>query len=165
MTPRQQASIHPLVWFVATGGGLGYSPVAPGTAGTLGCGVLLWFLMPKDPTAGGSLAVFTLSVSVLAFIALSIWVSTRAEVAFGKDASKIVVDEFAGYLVAVLFLPKTLIVYIAAFLLFRIFDVLKPFPAARAETLPGGVGVVLDDLVAGIYANALIRVMLLATGI
>ncbi len=165
MTPRKQRSIHPLVWFIATGGGLGYSPLAPGTAGTLGCGVLLWFLMPKDVIGSGSLAIFVLSISTLAFIALSIWASTKAEVVFGNDASKIVVDEFAGYLVAVLFLPKTLIVYIAAFLLFRILDVLKPFPAARAETLPGGVGIVLDDLVAGIYANILIRIMLLATGL
>ncbi len=165
MTPRAQTHIHPVVWLIATGGGLGYSPLAPGTAGTLGCGVLLWLLMPNDIAASGSLAILLLSISVLAFIAMSIWASTKAEAVFGHDASKIVIDEFAGFVIAVLFLPKTLIVYVAAFLLFRIFDVLKPFPAARAEALPGGFGIVLDDLVAGLYANILIRIMLLATGL
>ena len=165
MAPRDQTRIHPVVWLIATGGGLGYSPFAPGTVGTLGCGVLLWLLMPGEIASSGPLAILVLSISVLAFIAMSIWASTRAEAVFGHDASKIVIDEFAGFVIAVLLLPKTLIVYIAAFLLFRIFDILKPFPAARAESLPGGVGIVLDDLVAGLYANILIRIMLLATGL
>jgi phosphatidylglycerophosphatase A len=93
------------------------------------------------------------------------WAAGVAEHSFGqKDASRIVIDEFAGYLIAVAFLPKTLLIYAAAFVVFRVIDVLKPFPAARLESVPGGAGVVLDDLVAGVYANVLIRIMLLVKG-
>ncbi len=95
---------------------------------------------------------------------MSIWAAERAERVFGHDASRIVIDEFAGMLIAVLFLQKTLIIYAAAFVLFRILDILKPFPAGRAEALPGGLGIVADDLVAGIYANVLLRLMLMVAG-
>ena len=103
-------------------------------------------------------------VSIAAFLAGSIWAADRAEKVYGSDASRIVVDEFAGYLVAVAFLPKSILVYVAAFLLFRVLDVLKPFPARRLEAVPGGLGIVLDDVVAGLYANVLIRIMLLVQG-
>ena len=103
-------------------------------------------------------------ISLVAFLALAVWAADSAERAYGTDASRIVIDEFAGYLVAVALLPKSVFVYGAAFLLFRLIDVIKPFPAGRAESLPGGMGIVMDDVVAGIYANILIRIMLLVKG-
>jgi len=156
--------LHWLVRLLATGGYLGYAPLAPASVGSLGCAVLLWFLLPEIALAGSPLAIATLAVSVVAFVVLSMWVAGRAERAFGHDSRKIVIDEFAGFLVAVAFLPKTLLVYALAFVLFRVLDVVKPFPARRMESAGGGAGVVLDDVIVGVYTNVLIRVMLLVRG-
>jgi phosphatidylglycerophosphatase A len=156
--------LHWALRLIATGGYLGYAPLAPASVGSLGSAVLFWFLLPGIGSGDGPVAVAALAVSVAAFVALSIWVSTLAERAFGHDSSRIVIDEFAGYLVAVAFLPKTLLVYALALILFRVLDIVKPFPARRAEALGGGAGVVLDDVVVGVYTNILIRVMLLVRG-
>ena len=162
---RSPGDLNPMVRFVATGGFLGYSPLAPGTAGSLGCAVLLWFLLPEITIAGPPLHTVVFLISVVTLVVLAMWVAGVAERGFGqKDASRIVIDEFVGYLIAVAFLPKTFLVYVAAFVVFRVVDILKPFPAARLESAPGGVGIVLDDVVAGIYANVLVRIMLLVKG-
>ncbi|MBN2565947.1 MAG: phosphatidylglycerophosphatase A [Candidatus Eisenbacteria bacterium] len=155
---------QPLVRFIATGAGLGYSPFAPGTVGSAGCAVLLWFLAPEVTVAASPLAIFAAVISTLAFAAMSVWFADGAERIYGHDSSRIVIDEFAGFVVAVLLLPKSLLVYAVAFLLFRAMDIVKPFPARGAEALPGGIGIVVDDLVAGVYTNLLIRLMLLARG-
>lgn len=161
MNVGTESSPHPFVRFIATGGYLGYAPFAPGSVGALGCVILLWFLLPEILPRSAVTSLVLLGLSSLAFIALAVWASTRAELHFGHDASRIVVDEYVGMLVAVLLLPKTIVVYAVAFVLFRIFDILKPFPARRAESLPGGVGIVMDDVIAGIYANVLVQIMLL----
>jgi phosphatidylglycerophosphatase A len=149
---------------LATGGALGYAPLAPATVGSLGSAVLFWFLLPEIAPGGSPLAYATMAVSIAAFVAMAIWVAGTAERALGHDSRKIVIDEFAGYLVAVAFLPKTFLVYALAFVMFRVLDVLKPFPARRMEDAGGGVGVVLDDVVVGAYTNVLIRIMLLVRG-
>lgn len=158
------SGLHPVARLVATGCFLGYSPVVPGTVGTLGCAVLLWLAVPGVTPSSGPAAVSVYALSVLGFLALAVWASTAAERAFGADSPRIVIDEFAGFVVAVLFLPKTLVVFTAAFVLFRIADILKPFPARRSESLPGGLGIVADDVVAGVYANVLLRIMMAASG-
>lgn len=157
-------ALNPVVRLIATGGFLGYAPIAPGTVGAFGCAVLMWFLAPEVTPASGGVLLGAYLVSVAAFLVLSVWASDVAERSFGKDASRIVVDEYAGFVVSVLLLPKSVFVYAAAFLLFRVFDIVKPFPARRAESAPGGIGVVLDDVVAGVYANILVRIMMMATG-
>ena len=91
--------------------------------------------------------------------ALGVWAADEAERALGaKDPGAIVVDEVAGMTLSVLALPPTPGVLLAGFLLFRLFDVLKPFPANVAQRLPGGVGVMIDDVIAGLYALALLVV-------
>jgi phosphatidylglycerophosphatase A len=93
----------------------------------------------------------------LAVTVLGIWAADEAERALGaKDPGAIVVDEVAGMALSVLTLPPTPLALVAGFVLFRAFDVLKPFPANVAQRLPGGLGVVVDDLVAGLYALALL---------
>jgi phosphatidylglycerophosphatase A len=149
---------------LATGGGLGYAPLAPATVGSAGSAVLFWFLLPQIGPGGSPLAFAAMAISICAFVAFSIWVAGTAERAFGHDSGKIVIDEFAGYLVAIAFLPKTILVYALAFLMFRVLDILKPFPARRMEDAGGGVGVVLDDVVVGVYTNVLIRIMLMVRG-
>jgi phosphatidylglycerophosphatase A len=101
---------------------------------------------------------------VAATTAVAIWAAGRAERIWGHDARHIVVDEAAGMAITLLLMPPGLRVALLAFVAFRVFDVLKPFPGRRAEGLPGGYGVVMDDVIAGIYANLAVRLGLLAIG-
>jgi phosphatidylglycerophosphatase A len=140
------------VW-VATGGGVGYAPVAPGTFGSLPGVALAWLAM----LAGGTTA---LVATLVAVVALGLWAAGVAESHFGRsDPGPVVIDEIAGQLVSLLFIAPTPAALAAAFVLFRVFDVLKPFPARRLESLPGAYGIMADDLMAGIYANLALRAL------
>ena len=126
---------------------LGYSPFAPGTAGTLGA-VPLYLLMIHFLQGPSYLLA-----SVL-FIAFSIFISFRAVGFYQKsDPGEIVIDEVAGYLVAMTFISPTLLNIVLGFLLFRFFDIVKPFPTRQLEALRGGYGIVLDDVAAGMWTN------------
>ncbi|MGH7888971.1 MAG: phosphatidylglycerophosphatase A family protein [Thermodesulfobacteriota bacterium] len=141
-----------LVQFIATFFYLGYSPIAPGTAGTLGA-VLPFYLL-----AHFSHPIYFLFV--LGFIILSIWVSTEACTAFGEsDPNEVVVDEVCGYLVTMFLVPTSTVNVVLGFFLFRFFDILKPPPIRRIERLPGGFGIVADDVAAGIYANIILQII------
>ena len=164
MTSAPARAISPIVKFIATGGYSGYAPVAPGTAASFVCAVLAWYLLPSVTPRSSMAALATMLISLTAFVILAAWTAGRAEQVYGADASAIVIDEFAGYLIAIALLPKSILVYVTAFVLFRVIDVMKPFPARRVESLPGGIGIVMDDVVAGLYANVLIRIMLLVRG-
>ena len=139
------------VW-VATAGGVGYFPVAPGTAGSLlGVGIVLAFsLLPVAPawrSVAGALAAIILMV-------LGAAASSKAETFFGRvDPGQVVIDEVVGQMIALVAWPvagwKT---YVAGFILFRFFDIVKPFPARRCERIAGGWGIMLDDVVAGAYS-------------
>jgi phosphatidylglycerophosphatase A len=138
-----------LVLFAATGAGSGYLPVAPGTAGAL-VGVALWSVFAWGLAAT---APALLGITVL-LTGLGIWAAGRAEGLLGhKDDQRITIDEVAGVLTALLFLPARLDVVVLAFVLFRVFDIWKPPPVRAAERLGGGLGVMADDIVAGLYAN------------
>jgi phosphatidylglycerophosphatase A len=133
---------------VATGFGAGLAPVAPGTVGSAVTGLVLW-LVPFSPSA---LITFFVVVTVV-----GTWAAHHAERALGqKDPSAIVIDEVAGMTLSVLALPLTPGVLATAFVLFRVFDVVKPFPARVSQRLPGGAGVMIDDLIAGLYALAVL---------
>jgi phosphatidylglycerophosphatase A len=114
-----------------------------------------------------ALALWLLHLSPLALTALLVavtvlgtWAAGEAERALGggKDPGAIVIDEVAGMMLAVLVVPPTLAIVAVAFLLFRVFDMTKPFPANVSQRLRGGIGVMMDDLIAGLYALALVRV-------
>ncbi len=135
-----------LVLLLATGGGSGYAPIAPGTVGSL-AGLLVYLPLSRLPGPAYLLAVGGVS-------ALGIWAAGRAESLFGgHDDRRITIDEIAGLLVALAWLPVRIDVALTGFLLFRLFDIWKPPPARALESLPGGLGVVADDLAAGLYAN------------
>lgn len=140
--------------------GLGFLPLCPGTWGTAGA-VAIAYLLPAGP-AWPLAAAAVLLASSLSTIALG----PRAERVSGrKDPGFVVLDEVAGYLVTVAALSKPDPVWLAAgFVLFRITDIVKPWPARRIERLPGGVGVLVDDLVAGLYALVAMVLMKLAAG-
>jgi phosphatidylglycerophosphatase A len=133
---------------VATLGAVGRAPVAPGTAASALTGLVLWLLGLSPPV----LAVLLVAVTVL-----GVWAADQAErLLGGKDPGAIVIDEVAGMMLAALLVPPTPSALLAAFVLFRVFDVLKPFPANVSQRLRGGLGVMVDDLVAGLYALALV---------
>jgi phosphatidylglycerophosphatase A len=138
--------------FLACGFGSGLAPVAPGTFGTL-AGVPICLLCLPLPW------FFRLLV-VLALMALSVYVAGRAEEIYSKkDDQRIVIDEIIGLQVTMLPVTITILHLCAGFVLFRIFDIFKPFPLNNLQNMPGGWGVVLDDVGAGIYAGALMLLL------
>jgi len=139
---------------LATGAGSGCSPFAPGTAGSA-VGLLLFWPMQRLTVPGQLLVVA--AVLVTGTLAAT-HVALRAG---AKDPGIVVVDEVVGQWVSLLLHPFTLTTAVLGFLLFRLTDVVKPYPARDLERLPGGVGIMADDVMAGIYANLLLRVMLL----
>jgi phosphatidylglycerophosphatase A len=143
-----------LIRLVATGLYTGYFPIVPGTIGTIPAWIIAWFWLGHDTV--------TLLIATVVTIAVSIWTASLAEPMLGHDSKKIVIDEWAGMFISLVFLPYRLDVYIAAFIFFRFYDVIKPFPAGYSERYPGGWGVTLDDLFAGIYANLTCWICILA---
>ena len=142
-----------LITFLATGFGSGLSPVAPGTLGTL-VGVLICLLCLPMPWT------FRL-LFVLALLVLSIYVADKAEKIYQKkDDQRIVLDEIIGLQITMLPVAINILNLCAAFVLFRIFDILKPFPVKNLQGLPGGWGVVIDDVAAGIYAGAIMWLLM-----
>ena len=135
--------------------GSGYSPVAPGTAGTLATIVFLapiYLLFPQY-------IHYIIIALIIAFLYPAIVLSTKAEQYWQKeDPGYVVIDEVLGYFFAVLFLPINIYTLIASFFIFRILDILKPFPAYESQSLPGGWGIVIDDIIVGIYTNLIIRI-------
>jgi len=146
-----------LILTAATGFGTGYAPVA---SGTVGCLVGIPLFLAVEPLRHVSVPLYLLVVAVL--IAIACWVAGRAEEMFGEhDSGKIVIDEIVGYLAATLFLAPTLTNIVLAFLIFRVLDVLKPYPANAIDArLPGGPGVVLDDVVSGLYTCLIMHALL-----
>jgi phosphatidylglycerophosphatase A len=139
---------------LATGFGAGLTPIAPGTAGTA-VGVLLCLLCVPLPW------VLRLAV-VVALAALSVYISGKAEIIYGKkDDRRIVIDEITGFQVAMLPVAITGWHICLAFVSFRIFDIWKPYPVNSLQQLPGGWGVVVDDVAAGTYAGALVLILTL----
>jgi phosphatidylglycerophosphatase A len=143
------------ILLMATGFGVGYSPVAPGTLGTLVAIPVYYFL--------SNISSPIYEITLIGFFFLSVWISENAEIFFGKkDDQRIVIDEMMGFFITLLWVPKTIRFVIIGFFLFRFFDILKPFPIRGLEKrLKGGYGVVLDDVMAGVYANIILRLIYL----
>jgi len=135
---------------IATGLGSGYSPLAPGTAGSA-LGLLLWWPMQ---TLGLRLQVVAVLVVSLVGVAAAEHVALRLGI---EDPGIVVIDEVAGMWLTLLALPLTPWTATAGFLVFRALDVWKPFPARRLELLHGGWGIMADDLMVGVYGNLVLR--------
>ena len=141
------------VW-IATSGGVGFFPVWPGTVGAA-VGVVVVAALQRLPLTESGLNA-TVGLTASGIFGLGVWAAGRAERFFGSnDPSPVVVDELVGQMVTFLACPgASWKLLLAGFALFRFFDVIKPFPAGRAEHLPGGWGIMTDDVVAGIYSMA-----------
>jgi phosphatidylglycerophosphatase A len=149
-----------LAVFLATAGYSGYFPIAPGTVGSAVGLVVYAAIRWLNPPyfAAAELAV------IVCLFAAGVWAGTTAERYFGGiDPGPIVLDEVVGMLLTLALIPVGVTGAIAGFVLFRIFDVIKPFPARRLEALHGGLGVMADDAMAAVYANVSLRLLMLIT--
>ncbi|MFH0798603.1 MAG: phosphatidylglycerophosphatase A [Pseudomonadota bacterium] len=142
-----------IITFFATGCYAGNIPVAPGTWGTVVGLALYWLIRTLPAPAYGA--------TVVAFIAFAVWISDQASRIFGEeDPQQVVIDEIAGILVTLAFLHPSLKVAMAGFVLFRLFDITKPPPIRWIERrFAGGLGIVFDDVAAGVYANIMLRLL------
>ncbi|MBI2837663.1 MAG: phosphatidylglycerophosphatase A [Acidobacteria bacterium] len=149
---RSRIAVGGVAHLIASGFYAGHFPFAPGTAGSaVAIPILLLLRMGGTAVYGAGLIVIT---------ALAVYTAGVTERQVGRhDPSCVVADEIAGMLLTMLFVPFTVTSLAVGFLLFRIADIIKPFPGRRCERLPGGWGIVTDDLVAALYANAVLQLI------
>jgi phosphatidylglycerophosphatase A len=143
-----------LAKFIATGGGIGYIKKGSGTvAAFLMC--VVWYFSFRNYSPNNWLVA---GLIIIIFV-VGIWSSTAVEKIWGKDSSKVVIDEIGGMCVSLFLLPFCVPYIIIGFVLFRFFDIAKPLFIRRSEALPGGWGVMADDLLAGIFANLIMQIV------
>ena len=143
-----------LAVFTASFGYVGYFPIAPGTAGSFAALALFAFVRWVGVPA------FELGMIVAVF-AIGVWSASGTEAALGrKDPGIVVIDEVLGMLITLALLPVSIAGVVAGFLIFRVLDVIKPYPAARLEHLHGGLGIMADDAVAGFYSYLVLRALM-----
>ena len=129
--------------FIGSGFYTGYSPVASGTVGS--AAAIIIYMIP------GFEQLFIIIPATIIFAVFGIYVGTKFETVYGKDPSQCTVDEVVGTWISLVALPKTLLVISGAFFLWRILDIIKPSPARNLERLNGGLGIMMDDVVSGLY--------------
>ena len=151
MESKIRAVLHSLKKLIATLFFTGYAPLAPATVGSALVAVIYFFFF-------SSLEVVEWLIVLTTVFFVGVYTAHGMEREWGKDPGRVVIDEAVGYLVTVAFLPHSLGLAIAGFFVFRILDIAKPLPARQLESLPGGWGIVVDDVVAGIYGNLLLRI-------
>jgi phosphatidylglycerophosphatase A len=140
--------------FFATGFLTGYFPVASGTVGSF-LAILIYLFIP------GFNEAYILIIFILLFLVIGLYTSDFAEKVYGFDPPEVVIDEIVGMWLTMFFVPKTYVLAAIGFILFRIFDIVKPFPAKQSQELKGGIGIMLDDLIAGLYALVVLHLILL----
>jgi phosphatidylglycerophosphatase A len=130
----------------------GYIPFASGTFGSLAAVII--YLIPgfENPT------ILLLLISIFTVVGVNL--GSKFEKIYGKDPKECTIDEFVGTWISLLFLPKNLVYVLGAFLIWRIFDIIKPFPANYVEKIKGGWGIMLDDIIAGFYSFIVIQIIL-----
>ncbi|MFZ1082927.1 MAG: phosphatidylglycerophosphatase A [Candidatus Kryptoniota bacterium] len=137
---------------IATGLGSGFSPAAPGTAGSL-MGLAIYFIP-------GFEKIYVIVPATVVFFFWGTYAAGKLEIYWGHDPSRVVIDEIVGMWISIVFVPKKLFLIAIAFLIFRILDIFKPFPASYFDKKNGGFAIMLDDVVCGIYTKILIQIYL-----
>ena len=145
-----------MIKLLATWFGIGYIKGGGTIAAAVTCG-LIWLLWATS--AGQSNWVFIAITILITF--LGIWLGDRVEPFWGKDSYRVVIDEVAGMLVTMIWIPHNAWLLFVGFILFRFFDMVKPLGIRKLENLPGGTGVMLDDVLAGVYGNIILQVAVL----
>jgi len=144
--------------FLGTLLGIGYVPVMPGTFGTLAAALVYLSIPQIWLSSFPEVIYFILAIAILFFI--GVFVTGKAEKKLGHDAGSIILDEFAAYFICVLFLPKSLLMAVYTFAIFRVFDIAKPQPIRFSQKLKGGWGVMTDDVIAAVFTNLFMQVMI-----
>jgi len=145
-----------MIKLLATWFGIGYIKGGGTIAAAVTCG-LVWLLWPTQ--AGQNNWIF-IAITILITL-LGIWLGDKVEPFWGKDSYRVVIDEVAGMLVTMIWIPHNAWLLLAGFILFRFFDMVKPLGIRKLEDLPGGTGVMLDDVLAGVYGNIILQVAVL----
>lgn len=139
---------------LGTMGGVGYVPILPGTAGT-GIGVIIYLIFSKIGIFSEPLSYL---IMLVIFVGAGVWISGRCNQYFkGNDNSSIVIDEVGGFLITMFILPFSIRFLLLGFILFRTFDIAKPFKIEKIQKLPGGWGIMADDIAAGVLANLVLQ--------
>ena len=136
------------IYTIGTGLGSGYTPKAPGTAGSL-LALLIFFIFPLN-------SIYWFILSILFFF-VGVWSGSEIEKDKGEDPGLVVIDEMVGQWLAVIFLPYSWLTLLIGFILFRVFDIFKPYPINRSQKLKAGWGIMIDDVLAGVYANIVLQ--------
>lgn len=142
-------NVRRLNYVIGTAFGVGYAPLAPGTAGSLLALVVIYLCSPVSPG-------LLLAAMVILFL-LGVYSGGAVEKERGEDPQIVVIDEVVGMGVSLLFLPRDWRLFLLAFLLFRLFDIRKPPPINASQRLPGGWGIMMDDVIAGVYALIVVQ--------
>jgi len=142
--------------FFITAGFSGYLPIAPGSWGSLVACLLLWFFWPAQ--------WYYQILVIAAFYPVAVYFAGVGIGYFGPDGRRIVIDEVMGQAITLFMVPHNAIAYVIGFVAFRIFDVVKPAPAKNSEKIPGGRGVVADDMIAGVYSLITLQLIIAFLG-
>ena len=142
--------------FIGSGFFTGYSPIASGTVGSIAA--VLIYLIP------GFEQLFIIIPSIIIFLVYGIYLGNKFEVHYGKDPAQCTVDEVVGTWISLLALPKTFGIIVVAFLIWRILDIIKPPPVRSFEKLKGGLGIMIDDVVSGIYTLIIMHLIVYLLG-
>ena len=139
--------------FIATCAYVGYAPFAPGTCGSA-IGLAVFYVVRRSGSMTGEIA------TIIVLLAVGIWSATEAEHYFGRrDPGPVIIDEVVGMLITLALIPVGIAGAMTGFVVFRVLDVVKPWPARRLESLPRGFGVVTDDVMAAMYGNLAMRAL------
>ena len=139
--------------FIGSGFLTGFIPTASGTFGSL-AGLIIYFIPGFEKLS-------ILIPSIVIFTFYGIYVGSKFEKKYGKDPAECTIDEVVGMWITLVLVPKTIITAVIAFLIWRMMDIVKPAPARQAERLPGGLGIMMDDVIAGVYSLVLVHLILL----
>lgn len=145
---------------IATGFGSGYLPVAPGTWGAALATLITYVIAVNTDAYDLNAALIILTFT---FTSLGVWSANVLQDEWGHDPGKIVVDEMVGIWISMIFVPFSIVNLLLAFGLFRLYDIWKPWLVKKAESLDGGLGVMADDIVAGVFANVSIQFILVVS--
>ncbi len=146
-------SINPFEKFLGSGFYTGYIPFASGTFGSV-AGLMIYYIPGFEKP-------IILIPAIILFTILGIFIGNKFEINYGKDPAECTIDEVVGMWISLILLPKKFYISIFAFIVWRIFDIIKPAPARQAEKLNGGLGIMMDDIIAGLYTAILVNAILI----
>lgn len=144
--------LNPIEKFVGSGFYTGYIPLASGTFGSI-AGLLIYFIPNFE-------RLYIIIPAILIFTIWGIKLGSKFEEVYGKDPAECTIDEVVGMWITLLFVPKNIWNALIAFVVWRSMDIIKPFPARKSESLPGGLGIMMDDIISGIYALIIVHLIL-----